>query len=76
MNSAQRRKAKRGHPYAITIEVASQQRYFEHDEKVYQAVGWCAKHCEGTWRNETNWDHAVFKFSNQKDATYFALKWT
>jgi hypothetical protein len=49
--------------------------YREHDEKVYQAVGWCKKNCKGTWKCDTGWDHAEFKFSSHKDATVFALKW-
>ena len=76
MNSAQRRKTKREHPHTVRISVSEQQRYFEHDEKVYQAVGWCKKNCQGTWKTDTSWDHADFKFTNQKDAIYFALKWS
>ena len=75
MNSAQRRKEKRGHPHSIIIRTVEQERYFEHDEKVYKAAQWCKKNCKGSWRNENGWDHAEFKFSNHKDATVFALKW-
>jgi hypothetical protein len=75
MNSAQRRKSKRGHPHIITIHTKVQATYREHDEKVYQAVGWCKKNCKGVWKCDTGWDHADFKFSEQKDAVYFALKW-
>ncbi len=75
MNSAQRRKAKRGHPHIITLRTAEQKRYFEHDQKVELAIRWCRKNCKGSWKNENGWDHAEFKFSEQKDAVYFALKW-
>ena len=75
MNSRQRRKTKREHPHIVTIRTSEQQQYYEHDEKVYKAVRWCVKNCKGTWRNENDWDHAEFKFSNQKDAVYFALRW-
>lgn len=75
MNSAQRRKSKREHPHIITIHTKVQATYYEHDEKVYNAVGWCKKNCKGTWKCDTGWDHAEFKFSSHKDATIFALKW-
>jgi len=75
MNSAQRRKTNREHPHKVTITVAEQQRYYEHDEKVHKAVQWCKKNSKDSWRIENDWDHAVFKFANQKDAIYFALKW-
>ena len=75
MNSKQRRKSKREHLYNIIIRTDQQQRYFEHDEKVYSAVKWCKKKCKGSWSLNTDWDHAEFKFSDHKDATIFALKW-
>jgi hypothetical protein len=75
MNSAQRRKQKREHLHSIIIRTNEQQRYFEHDEKVYNAVKWCKKKCKGSWSMNTDWNHAEFKFSDHKDATIFALKW-
>lgn len=75
MNSAQRRKHKREHPHSIIIRTNEQEQYFKHDEKVYKAVQWCKKKCKGTWKCDTGWSHAEFKFSSHKDATIFALKW-
>lgn len=75
MNSAQRRKAKREHPHAITLHVDGMSRYHSYDKKVHQAVHWCKKNCKGTWKVQTTWDSAEFKFANHKDATIFALKW-
>lgn len=75
MNSAQRRKAKREHPHAITIRAESTQEYYKYDKKVHQAVQWCKKNCKGTWKVQNTWDCAEFKFSDHKDATIFALKW-
>lgn len=75
MNSAQRRKSKREHPHGIIIRAGEQEQYFKHDAKVHQAVQWCRKNCKGSWKTDTSWDHAEFKFSNHKDATFFALKW-
>ena len=76
MNSAQRRKSKREHPHSVIIRTVEQEQYFEHDEKVYKAVQWCAKHyCKDRWRIVSDWDHTEFKFSNYKDAIFFALKW-
>lgn len=75
MNSAQRRKAKREHPHVISIRALSDERYFEHDERVSKAQKWCKKNCNGSWTSSEQWDHAEFKFANHKDATVFALKW-
>jgi len=75
MNSAQRRKAKREHPHSIIVDTKTSSTYYEHDDKVVDAVKWCKKKCKGSWSVSTNWDHAEFKFSEHKDATFFALKW-
>lgn len=75
MNSKQRRKIKREHPHHITVTTAGAKYYYEYDRKVNQAVQWCVKNCKGTFKCNTDWDSAVFKFSNHKDATIFALKW-
>lgn len=76
MNSAQRRRANREHPHTVRISATEQERYYEHDEKVDKAVRWCKKNSKDSWRIENDWDHAVFKFANQKDAMLFALKWS
>ncbi len=75
MNSSQRRKARREHPHVIVIRTIEQKRYFEHDEKVLNAIKWCKKKCKGSWSVNSEWDHAEFKFAEHKDATVFALKW-
>lgn len=75
MNSAQRRKTKREHPHSIIIRVSKQEQYYEHDAKVGDATVWCRKHCKGSWTRDAGWDYVEFKFSNHKDATFFALKW-
>jgi hypothetical protein len=76
MNSAQRRRANREHPHTVRISATEQERYYEHDEKVHRAVQWCKKNCKDSWRTNTDWDFCEFKFTNQKDAIYFALKWS
>jgi len=75
MNSAQRRKQKREHPHIIVIRTNTAPTYYEHDEKIDNAAKWCKKKCKGSWRVDSNWDYAEFKFANHKDATIFALKW-
>jgi hypothetical protein len=75
MNSAQRRKSKREHPHIITIRASTRERYFEHDERVGNAVKWCKKNCKGSWKWDDTWDSAEFKFAVHKDAMMFALKW-
>jgi hypothetical protein len=75
MNSAQRRKAQRAYPHSITVNVYGMDMYSSYDRKIIQARSWCKKQCKGDWKVETDWDHAVFKFTEHKDATIFALKW-
>lgn len=75
MNSAQRRKAKKLYQHIITIKARSEERYFEHDNRIKQGRAWCRKTFrKGAWRCTEGWDYAEFKFTNQTDATYFALK--
>ena len=75
MNSSQRRKLKREHPHVIAIECKSGERYFEHDNRVQIARKWCKKNCNGSWKTDGNWNVVFFKFSEGKDATFFALRW-
>lgn len=77
MNSAQRRRARREFPHVVLLNPAKSERYFQHDNRVDKARGWCRRQfVQGTWTSKELWDHAEFKFSNQKDAVYFALKWS
>lgn len=75
MNSAQRRKIKRGHPYHIKIRAIGSNYYYEYDKKIDQAIKWCKKNCKGSFKCDTHYDHAVFKFSQQKESTIFAIMW-
>lgn len=50
-------------------------RYVEHDEKVNTARAWCRRNCQGSYNVIAGWDSAQFKFSLEKDAVHFALKW-
>jgi len=76
MNSAQRRKTAREHPHVVTLRATEHDRYFHLDDRVDNARRWCRKQCKGSWRTIESWDCTEFKFSNQKDAVYFALKWS
>jgi hypothetical protein len=76
MNSSQRRQARREFPHVVTMQARESQRYFEHDDRVAKACTWCQRQFgRGAWRLAEGWQHADFKFSEQKDAIYFALKW-
>jgi hypothetical protein len=75
MNSKQRRKTERAHPHHITIYAQPNEIYLEHDIKVVKAFEWCKKKCKGHVARIYFHDKAIFKFSNQKDAMHFALKW-
>jgi hypothetical protein len=69
VNSAQRRQARRDFPYAVSIK--------NHEHRVSVAYTWCKKQFgPGTFSSSTDWDSAVFKFHREKDAAFFALKWT
>ena len=74
MNASQRRKFKRGHPYTVKLEARTGMRYFEHDFKVDDARKWCNKNTKG-YRVDERWDYAMFKFTTEKDAVHFSLKW-
>lgn len=75
MNSAQRRRAKREHPHTIKILALGHDHYYEYDDRIKQAIKWCNKKCKGSFKVQSEWDHAYFKFENHKDATIFALQW-
>lgn len=75
MNSSQRRKAKREFPHIIKIVATTGKNYFEHDDQVMLARRWCRRNCRGGYAVDAKWDLAEFKFSTEKDAVHFALKW-
>jgi len=74
VNSSQRRKAKREYPHFIKLSARPGWAYFEHDDMVQDARKWCRKNTKGYIIDE-KWDHATFKFTTEKDAVIFALKW-
>ena len=49
--------------------------YIIHDDTVLDARKWCRHNCKASYKVETNWDMAEFKFATERDAVYFALKW-
>jgi len=75
MNSAQRRKSKREFPHTIKLVAQNGKRYFEHDEKVNNARKWCDRNFRDSYRVIYRYDNAEFKFTKEKDAVIFALKW-
>lgn len=77
MNSAQRRQARREFPHIVTMQARENRRYFEHDDRVAKACTWCRRQFGSKgWRLSEGWQHAEFKFAREKDAVYFALKWS
>lgn len=75
MNSAQRRRVRREFPHVVRVSPRPGDRYFQHDNRVDNARTWCRQQCKGTWTVWDNWNYAYFKFANERDAIYFALKW-
>lgn len=76
MNSAQRRQARREFPHRVEVKARPDKRYIDHDIKVEDSRKWCRKKLKkNSWRSVENWDETVFYFANEKDATFFALKW-
>lgn len=75
MNASQRRKSKREFPYLIELFPGINKHYYEYDANVEEARKWCSRYCCSTYKVSTYWDHAKFKFSTEKDAVIFALKW-
>ena len=77
MNSAQRRQARREFAHTVSISANRHRLYRDHDAEVSQAVKWCRKQfSRGSWRMAEGWARADFKFAREKDAVYFALKWS
>lgn len=77
MNSAQRRQARRELQHVVLLKPETGNRYFQHDGRVSVARAWCKRQIhKGSWQCKARWDHAEFRFSNEKDAVYFALKWS
>ena len=77
MNSAQRRAARREFPHTVTLKAQGFERYIDHDTKVEQCRSWCQRQFgQGSWRATELYDHTTFYFAKEKDATYFALKWS
>lgn len=77
MNSAQRRQARREFPHIVEVKARSDERYFEHDGRVDAGRKWCRRQFKnGSWRYTEHFDHSVFYFTNERDATFFALKWS
>lgn len=76
MNSKQRRQQRRQFPYVVIVKARAGEAYFHHDYRVDEGRDWCcSKLKKDSWRFSEAWDHAEFKFTDQKSATYFALKW-
>lgn len=80
MNSQQRRKNRRyfdaTYIYKVRLSCPVGLRYFEWDRKVEEMDIWCKKQFQKKWTYTQDWDHSIFYFSENRDATYFALKWS
>jgi hypothetical protein len=77
MNSKQRRHTRRKYPHQVEIKARTTEQYLYHDVRVDDGHAWCRQHVKkGQWQYTELWDHAIFYFASQKDATYFALKWS
>lgn len=74
MNSSQRRKLKRACQYAIKLVPEKNWEYSEHYINVQGARAWCNKNVK-CYTVTYYWDVAEFKFTREKDAVFFALKW-
>ena len=74
MNSSQRRKAKREHPYRVSLFINSNEMYYAFDARVVAAKKWCRKKCTGSYVVDAKTANAVFTFANEKDAIIFGLK--
>ena len=75
MNSSQRRKTKREHPYRVSLFINSNEMYYAFDARVVTAKKWCKKKCTGSYVvDATNMFNTVFTFANEKDAIIFGLK--
>ena len=77
MNSAQRRHARREFPHMVEVKARPEEMYFQHDRRLDSGRAWCRRQFKkGAWRYTEFWDHAIFYFANERDATFFALKWS
>lgn len=75
MNALQRRRTRREHPYVMVMTVSNEKNYYEFDNNVEVASKWCKKKCKGSSIvNKNFYDRAVFRFTNDKDAVIFGLK--
>ena len=76
MNSSQRRKNQRNFPFVVSIGATSYERYIYHDKKMEDAQAWCKKKFKkDSWHSIRHWDHSEFKFTKDKDAVFFSLRW-
>ena len=76
MNSSQRRRNQRHFAFVIAVPASHAEQYFQHDEKIDDAVAWCRKRFKkDTWQATRYWDHSDFKFAKESDAVFFRLKW-
>ena len=76
MNSSQRRRNKRQFAFVVKVPASHAEQYFQHDEKIENAVAWCRKQFEkDTWQSAQYWDHSDFKFVKESDWLLFMLKW-
>ena len=74
MNSSQRRKTKREHPYRVSLFINRNEMYYPYDARVVAAKKWCKKKCTGSYAvDATAMANTVFTFSNEKDAIIFGL---
>ena len=76
MNSAQRRKNKREHPYCISINISHNEQHFDYVDRVNLAIAWCKKKSTSGYVITTaaNRYRSVFKFAERKEAVFFGLK--
>lgn len=76
MNSSQRRKIKREHPYRISINISHNEQHFDYIDRVNVAMEWCKKKSTSsyTFSNSERLYRSVFKFAERKDAVFFGLK--
>ena len=74
MNSSQRRKTKREHPYRVSLFINNNEMYYPYDARVVAAKKWCKKKCTGSYVvDATAMANTVFTFANEKDAIIFGL---
>ena len=75
MNSLQRRKSKREHPYGISINISRNELFFVLEDRVNVATAWCKKKSTSSYVFRYSGRYScVFKFASEKDAVIFGLK--